>query len=144
MQQAATPAERWHPTVEEHQSLLSLLGSDGTHLQGLSGTFGADVLPYVIKAQCLELLRLRSVVEDLQAASRNVDAMLGGVLGVTLPGPVAGEDSESRELTEEIYRVGIGLRARIESLEQENAELRAQLDRLAGDPVVVGVGGAAS
>jgi hypothetical protein len=130
--------------VEEHQSLLALLGSDGANLDGISETFGADVLPYVIKAQCLELIRLRSVVEDLGAANRNVEAMLGGLLGVSLPGPLAGEDAESRALAEEVYRVGVQLRSRIEGLERENADLRARLARTSVPPAAVGVGGAGS
>ena len=117
----------WSPTVDEYQSLLALLGSDGS-LDGVSAAFGENVLPYVIKALCLELRRLRNFVDELTATSKTVDAMLGGMLGVALPTPQEGEDAEARRLMEDIYRVGAQQRARIEMLEAENISLRTQLD----------------
>ena len=128
---ALKDAAAWHPTTDEHQSLLALLGKGGGRLDGLSEIFGQDVLPFVVKAQCLELLRLGRVVEDLSATSRTVDAMLGGVLGVALPAPPADEDPKARSMIEDIYRVGAHMRARIQMLEEENTSLRAHLDALA-------------
>jgi hypothetical protein len=125
-------AAGWRPTTEEHQSLLALLGSDGSHLDGLSEVLGEDVLPYVVKAQCLELTRLGTVVADLRATSTTMDAMLAGVLGVALGEPKERDDVESRRLIENIYQVGARLRSRIEMLEQENTALRIQLDAVAG------------
>ena len=125
-------AADWRPTTEEHQSLLALLGSDGSHLDRLSEALGEDVLPYVVKAQCLELMRLGTVVAGLRATSTTMDAMLGGILGVALAEPKEHDDLEGRRLIENIYQVGAQLRSRIEMLEQENTALRVQLDVVAG------------